>query len=383
MKRMGKCRVLLVVLVGVMAFVLAPPAAQPASTVKTASSAMIDLQTGGDLMITSNEVWQFDSSAADDPLLAGFAGTQTITGPDSSCSGPGCPTADCNSVPSQPTANTAPTNAQLQGWLNDNKCTFWSGGTLTNVVYTKSVTNLSCGSGNTKVTYTYTWTYTVTPDPSSVGAKTAWNLLNSNSTDSHVNANGFVASESSQRRISGPNPGWSMKKSFTLTDSSGASRVTSLTLTVKRPDDTVLTGPIDLLDPTNLETADANGCRLDFTYNANTKVGETCQIVSGSSTTDIVNGTNGACAAFSCGGCDNFSGNDVSLTAGPTTCFGSGIDRHNYGTEVTIPASEVPANDSVTFKFIVDATVKGFTSTTPVQNVTVEHDVNISAGNCQ
>jgi hypothetical protein len=203
------------------------PAAEAAGD-QTAQSIMVNfvgLTEGDTYTVVENKRYKFNETTA-----AGyFTNTLDSTPPTTDCNGS---PANCAST-NQPAAPTAPLPDPLKvngtpqgpGAVQDNACTFVSGGTLVGTTYTQSSSTVPGlnGSGNWK----FIWSYTIAPTTNPVAPLTAWDLVQTTGDGFAVNAD--IAGESV---LKSSNPKLGTKFSFSLLDSLGVSRVTGLNVAV-------------------------------------------------------------------------------------------------------------------------------------------------------
>lgn len=166
---------------------------------------------------TETETYAFDVSAAETYYA------RTETGPVRSCTGGATNCADTNAPTSVPSQPVAPSFAVPR----DDECTFWTGGELSTVSQTKSVTvNGANGRGN----WTYTWTYTWTPVASPIGDDTGvWAVISTESEGgATITFTAQIAGLSAQKtsRASAP------KYSFSMTNPDGTPRVANVFVSV-------------------------------------------------------------------------------------------------------------------------------------------------------
>lgn len=230
---------------------------------QTAQGIMANLHADGTFTVVDNKEYRFNETTAATNFSNSLTGGPTVT-----CSG--SPTA-CASA-NQPLAPTAPYpdpykvngTPQAPGAVQDNKCTFLNGGSLSGLSYTQSQSRPGL---NGKGTWTFTWSYAVTPTTESVDPLTAWDLLKEVTGPAEVPITAEIAGESVLVKNSGT---WK-KYSFSLSDSVTGNRVQNLALTVNDSSDNLVWSAA----PESTVVANAPGAHpgdpgaVDFLYSSN------------------------------------------------------------------------------------------------------------------
>jgi len=196
----------------------APYAMAAAST--TAQSVWAGFGAGAGVFgYTDKQTYTFDSQAAE----SHYTNVLETTAPPV-CSGSAANCSPTNAPLAAP-APPAPDAGKVSALVHVDRCTFFTGGLLSGSTYTQSVTvNGKNGKGN----WTYTSSYRVTGE--TVAAETEWTSVLDSSGGAKVALEGEIAGES----VLSKSPG-NRKYSFSLLDSSGASRVTGLSVTLTDP----------------------------------------------------------------------------------------------------------------------------------------------------
>lgn len=197
----------------------ATAAKKPTSSTQTAQAIWTNFKPSGNTFgFTETATYAFSDAIAS----SAYAGPAT-TGPTVNCTGGGSNAGQpCNEA-NNPGSSTAPTAPAFPGVPNADKCTFWVGGTLSEVTATSVVTKLGLsGSGTWKYTYTFTWGGNAVgsdnPDDLSTG-KGAW-YVESIEAESGETATviftGKIAGLSAQRNSAG-----NTKYSFSMVENDG------------------------------------------------------------------------------------------------------------------------------------------------------------------
>ena len=192
--------------------VLVTSAASASAQTQTAQSAMVALTPDTSAYeIDGTITWTFNRGNHNDVDLNGtamsyYANAWDGAAPKVGCTGGG--PNGCVTPPATPTA-PAPLPVKLQQRAQDDRCTFYFGGTPGNGTYTQDVL-VNGNSGAQKGNWTFTYTYEIKPTQT-VDPQTGWT---SEVTGGSVNLgfSGFVASESYQKQSN------RHKYSFTMVD---------------------------------------------------------------------------------------------------------------------------------------------------------------------
>jgi hypothetical protein len=286
--------------------------------VQNAQSAMVDVTFDSSAyQIDGTTTWTYDRDLAETYYLNAWNGSAPVRG----CSGGGAN--GCVTPPATPSA-PAPLPNPLTQHAQQERCTFFSAGTLISNSYTQSVVINVNGSGipaAQKGNWTYVFTYAVTPlTPGTVAAYTAW-TSEVETTTVDVAFTGFVASESFQKQ------GSRSKYSFTMVDS-GVSRARNVVATLQKADG--LGGWIDIAiaDLNNVDTdADLVNDALaiapaltNFTYFGNGGIFGNSAVFAALHATGnkLANAVDNIVKGISDGSSfvDNFAGNDNDLASG-------------------------------------------------------------------
>lgn len=271
-----------------------------------ATSVMIKVAGPSDYISSGTQVYRFNrNEAATKFTNAGNGNLPTVTA-TGWCANHG----GCSCPPPAPPAPPA-LDSKLQEAVINNKCVFWTGGTLTGITYTQSFTvGVTSGSNCQKGNWVFVYTYNVTPNQI-VPDHTAWEITSfSPGAPLPVTIDptqSYIVSESVIDKAAG-NTGWSRKYSFSLT----SDRIQNLTIT--------MTNANNIVYPPSSGTAGisafANGFN-DFIYVPN-NAGTNCILIKGATPNDIQNGVvggyldNGCSTSNTPSGKDNFAGNNNS-----------------------------------------------------------------------
>ncbi len=192
-----------------------------------AQSLSFSLTSSDDFVLTDTEFWAYDEAEA----RTYFSNTQ-VGDPVITCT----PSNRANCQPANKPATPAappPIPQRLNPPVNNNKCVFFSGGTLMRVRdefrdYKQALT-VDLGTGNQRVTWRFEWTYQVRVirdedgNFPTVGPQTAWVLESTDPADGvPITASGWMAGQSTQNQT-GKNARF--KTSHTLIDGFGAARL--------------------------------------------------------------------------------------------------------------------------------------------------------------
>jgi hypothetical protein len=228
-----------------------------AGPTQTAQGIMVNLQAGGDFILTQNQLYQFNAGTA----TTYFDNNWDGNAPTVICTGGACGTAPA--APGAPSPNPQEVNGTpaAPGADQINECTFFNGGTLAGLSYTQTA-QISTGVKGT--VYTYRYTYNVVPRVTSVDPLTAWDLVNTTGgTSATINVNAQIAGESVVISNQFKTPG---KFSFSLLENdSVTSRVQNLVVTVTDANNnTVATA-----NPGSTLVFDSPAGSLDYAYTTN------------------------------------------------------------------------------------------------------------------
>jgi len=286
---------------------------------QTAQSAMVKVDLDDTAyQIEETITWTFQRGTHREPGTAMYAYTNDLaSGPVVTCSGS---SANCAST-NQPATPPAPgaDEIKLQQHAQAERCTFFSGGTLTVGTYDQSVT-LNNGGLNGKGNWTFTWSYAITPTSFVVGPYTAWTSEVTGGTVD-VGYSGFLASESFLKQAT------RNKYSFTMIEG-GVTRARNVTATLQLFDGTAwqnvpgATADLNNVD-TDLDTVndglDIVPAAADFSYFANggwfgnSAVFNALHAVPGKAANGVDNILKGVADGSPA---DNFAGNNNDLAAG-------------------------------------------------------------------
>jgi hypothetical protein len=267
-----------------------------ASSTATGQSIMVwtDLN-GASYELDGETTWKFDDDAA-----LGYGENVLVSGP----------TVNKEGTPPTAPAAPAPDSKKLEAWVKANKCTFYSGGTLSPLDY-QQTENASGG-------WKFTWTYQVKAKAewsAGVDERTAWDSKVTGGTVD-VGFTGFVASESFQKQ------GSRNKYSFSLMDSSGNSRASDVKAELQKwdGDDWVYVADQDFGAEAESYLLDASPRTDSFLYFANAGVFGASSVYAAlhhasggkaaNQVSNILTGTSDGSSG------DNFLGNDNDLLNG-------------------------------------------------------------------
>ncbi len=208
------------------------PEFSQAGSSSTAQSAMFALELTGDFVINSEQVWAFNRPTA----RTYFANAWNGVVPTPTCTGGGPSGANCaeSNRPATPAAPAADVS-KLSPIVSQNKCTFWSGGTLAVAAqhssYTQSLTVKGLnGNGNFKFDYTYLISAGAT---NPVAAQTAWDLQSEDYQPAQVSFEGYLAGQSTVKSLNAKrNAPWTFKTSHSMTNPDGSARLQNLAATL-------------------------------------------------------------------------------------------------------------------------------------------------------
>ena len=296
--------------------VLVTSAASASAQTQTAQSAMVALTPDSAAYeIAGTITWTFNRGNHNDVDLTGTAMSYYTNvwdgaAPTVTCTGGGRTVA--STAPATPAA-PAPLPLELQQQAQDDRCTFFSGGTLGTGTYTQVVTvNVNSGTPAQKGNWKFTYTYAITPTQA-VAPETAWT---SEETGGSVNLgfSGFVASESYQKQSN------RHKYSFTMVDG-GITRARNVSASLMKDSATLASLDLNNVD-TDGDTINDGlavvGAVDDFDYFANGGIFGNSAVFSAlhaparKSANSVVNILTGNDAAPA----DNFAGNNNDLAAG-------------------------------------------------------------------
>ena len=202
---------------------------------------MMNMQGTGDFIVTGTATYHFNPTEASAYYNNTYSGTYSVSCTGGGGGGVNCLPGNQPATPAAPTPDPTEVAGNGQGGpgaCQQNKCTFWSGGSLTGLTYTQQVKNVP--GVNTKGNWTFTYNYAVTPNVASVDPETAWDLTSQTGGDGNaqINIDAQIAGESmvtsSQWPCASGTPGKAScgKFSFSLGNTDGTSRVQNLTITV-------------------------------------------------------------------------------------------------------------------------------------------------------
>jgi hypothetical protein len=230
---------------------------KPTGPGQTGQSIMIDADLTGTYLLAGSETWKFkqDKDDKDEKYLAEAYYTNTLTSGPEIVPGNG-------QEPTTPTAPDPIYNELRKHVFQNEKCTFFNGGSLNSTTYTQFLTK----PGGWK----YTWTYTVAPLVENVAPRTEWELMSSTSSGSAiVDIDGLIAGLSARTWTSDGG----IKYSFSLTeaglDGDGnpieISRILNLAITVTDGDGNI----VSQFAPEHNIITERNPDPVDFTYLTN------------------------------------------------------------------------------------------------------------------
>jgi hypothetical protein len=243
--------------------VVAPRAHAASSPSQTAQCIMVNtvLPTLA-FQINGTTTWTFGKDCAEANYTAS-AGTWNGSPPSCDGSATNCAVSNTPPVPTAPAPDAHGPNS-IEHHAQQDRCTYFCGGTLDGWTYTQTATATGLnGHGN----FTFTYNYSVSPNTATVAAGTCWSCQETGGTVD-VDFTGFISSESF---LNNRNTG-TKKYSFTLL-ADGVSRVSGVTAQLQYSadgnfDDTVDVGsPVTFTDPLPV-TSTLN----DYIYYSNTSV---------------------------------------------------------------------------------------------------------------
>jgi hypothetical protein len=225
----------------------------------TAQSVMVNLWGDGDFGLTETDQYKFNTSTASSyftnqwdgnaPVISPVTCSVSNGGSSTLCSQVADPSAPAMPAPDASYVDSSNGKGNSQGGKTGSdqqmECTFFDGGTLSGQSYkqsatSKSVGNVTVGTGKSAKTYTitksltYTWNYVVAPTQSTVPALTAWDLVKSEGGGgvADITMKALIAGESVV--VSNQFP--TGKHSFSLSDSSQGYRISNLVLSATSAD---------------------------------------------------------------------------------------------------------------------------------------------------
>jgi hypothetical protein len=235
------------------------PNVHAASPSQTAQCIMVNTMTDSAFEINGTTTWTFDKDCAEGNYTAS-SGTWDGNPPTCSGSAGNCAPSNQPTPPPAPPIDAHGPNS-IEHHAQQDRCTFFCGGTLDGWNYTNTATvdGLN-GHGN----WTFTYNYSVTT-VGSVDAATCWTCEETGGTVD-VGFTGFISSESflNNRNTN------TKKYSFTLLNSLGASRVAGVTAQLQMFDGVNwndVGSPIPFTDPLPVTASTTN-----YTYYSNTSV---------------------------------------------------------------------------------------------------------------
>ncbi len=206
----------------VAAGLLVASGAAQAAKPTNAQSLSFTLSSPQNFILTSEEFWAYDQTAAREFFTNGV-----FSGPTVSCTGGGPGGVNCQpgNQPDAPDA-PAPDPNRVNAPVNNNQCVFWEGGNLTVQTGNRDYMNfLSRPGKNGAGNWRFTWTYNVgvVAGVNPVAQMTAWVLESESPADGvPIAVSGSLAGQSTQL-MTGRNARF--KTSHTLIDGFGAPRL--------------------------------------------------------------------------------------------------------------------------------------------------------------